>query len=78
MTNRNGYPRLRNGKLEGGGLPPHYIDEKKKEVVFHIKGGFPTTLAIPTWMRAFPSDYKGITCRCEETFYLLRAKVNEG
>ena len=78
MTNRNRYPRMRNGKLEGGGMPPHFIDEKKKEVVFHIPGGFPTTLAIPTWMRAFPDDYRGITCRCEETFYRLRSKVNEG
>ena len=36
MTKRKNYPRLRNGKLEGTGMPPHFIDEKKKEVVFHI------------------------------------------
>ena len=76
MTNRNGYPRMRNGKFESG-LPPHYLDEKSKQVVFHIKGGFPTTLAIPTWMKFFPEDYKGVVVRCEETFYKLRAKVNE-
>ena len=35
MTKRKNYPRLRNGKLEGTGMPPHFIDEKKKEVVFH-------------------------------------------
>ena len=58
-------------------LPPHYIDEKNKEVVFHIKGIYPVTMAIATWMKSFPSDYKGITCRCEETFYTLRAKVND-
>ena len=39
MTKRKNYPRLRNGKLEGTGMPPHFIDEKKKEVVFYIKGG---------------------------------------
>ena len=33
MTKRKNYPRLRNGKLEGTGMPPHFIDEKKKEVV---------------------------------------------
>ena len=77
MTNRRNYPRLRNGKLEGGGIPPHYVDEKNKEVVFHLKGGYPVTMAIPTWMKSFPDDYKGITCRCEETFYKLRAKVKE-
>ena len=77
MTNRRNYPRLRNGKLEGGGMPPHFIDESKKEVVFHIPGVFPVTMAIPTWMKSFPKGFKGVTCRCEETFYKLRAKVNE-
>ena len=77
MTNRRNYPRLRNGKLEGGGIPPHYVDEKNKEVVFHIPSGYPATLGIPTWMRPFPSDYKGSCIRCEESFYRLRAKVNE-
>ena len=77
MTNKNRYPRMRNGNVEGGGLPPHYLDEKNKEVVFHIKGGFPTTMAIPTWMKNFPDGYKGLVVRCEETFYKLRAKVNK-
>ena len=77
MTNKNRYPRMRNGNVEGGGLPPHYWDEKNKEVVFHIPGGFPTTMAIPIWMKRFPPDYKGVVVRCEETFYKLRAKVKE-
>ena len=34
-------------------IPPHFIDEKNKEVVFHIKGGHPITMAIPTWMKSF-------------------------
>ena len=57
-------------------LPPHFIDEKNKEVVFHLKGGYPVTMAIPTWMKSFPDHYKGVSCRCEETFYKLRAKFN--
>jgi hypothetical protein len=77
MTNKNRYPRMRNGNIEGGVMPPHYLDEKNKEVVFHIKGGFPTTMAIPTWMKNFPDGYKGLVVRCEETFYKLRARVNE-
>ena len=77
MTSRKTYPRLRNGKLEGGELPPYFVNEKKQEVVFHIKGGFPTTLAIPTWMKSFPDNYNGVVVRCEETFYKLRAKINE-
>ena len=75
---RKNYPRLRNGKLEGTGMPPHFVDEKKKEVVFHIKGGYPVTMVIPTFMQSFPKGFKGATCRCEETFYKLRTKVNEG
>ena len=74
---RKHYSRLRNGKLEGTGMPPHFVDKKKKEVTFHIPGGFPTTMLIPSWMKFFPPDYKGYACRCEETFYKLRAKVNE-
>ena len=58
-------------------LPPHFVDEKKKVVVFHIKGGYPVTMAIPSFMKSFPKGFKGVTCRCEETFYKLRAKVNE-
>ena len=58
-------------------IPPHFIDEKNKEVVFHPKGGYPVMMAITTWMKFFPDDYKGVTCRGEETFYKLRAKVND-
>ena len=58
-------------------IPPHFIDEKKKEVVFHLKGTFLVQLAIPTWMKSFQDDFKGVTSRCEETFYKLRAKVND-
>ena len=35
-------------------------------------------MAIPTWMKSFPEGVRSVTCRCEETFYKLRAKVNEG
>ena len=67
---------MRNANVEEGSMPPHYLDERNKEVVFHIKGGFSTSMAIPTWMKNFPDEYKGLVVRCEETFYKLRAKVN--
>ena len=73
MTKRSNYPRLRNGRLEGSGLPPHFVDETNKEVVFHVPGGFPVVLAMNSWMKSFPG-YKGSITRCEETFYKLRAK----
>ncbi len=53
-------------------LPPHFLDKKKKKVVFHIKGVLPVTMAIHTWMKSFPPEYKGVVVRCEETFYHLR------
>ena len=58
-------------------LPPHFIDEKNKEVVFHVKGGYSVTMAMSIWMKSFQEDFKGVSCRCEETFYKLRAKVND-
>jgi len=60
-------------------IPPHFLDHKSKEIVFHIKGGYPVTMGIPTWVKKIsaPSDYKAIVVRCEETFYKLRGKVNE-
>ena len=58
-------------------IPPHFTYEKNKEVVFHLKGGYPVTMAIPIWMKSFPDDYKGGTRCSEETFYKLRAKVND-
>ena len=74
---RKNYPPLRNVKLEGGGMPPHFLDKKKKEAIFHIKGGFPVTMEIPSWMQSFPGDYKGVVVRCEETFYKMREKGYE-
>jgi len=57
-------------------LPPHFIMENKKQVVFHIKGGFATSTFIPTFMRQFPEGYKASVVRCEETFYKIREKGN--
>ena len=59
-------------------IPPHYIDEKNKEVVFHIKGGYPVAAMLPSIMsKHFSPEYSCSVVRCEETFYKLRAKVNE-
>ena len=80
---RNPFCKVVNRKVlikwldNGMSLPPHFVDEKNKEVIFHIKGGHPITMAISTWMKSFPDEYKGISCRCEETFYKLRAKLND-
>ena len=65
---RKNYPRLRNGKLEGTGMPPYVVLDDEKEVLFYIPNGFPLTLGIPTWMKCFPDDYKGLVIRSAEAF----------
>ncbi len=53
-------------------LPPHFGREKKKEVMFHIPGAFPTTMIPGLTKEYFPTEYKSIVVRCAETFYRLR------
>jgi len=57
-------------------LPPHFLIKKEKTVVFLIKGVFPEELILEQYMHNFPSFYKGIVMRCEESFYKLRMKAN--
>tara|TARA_B100000700_G_C14394406_1_gene556284 strand:- start:195 stop:383 length:189 start_codon:yes stop_codon:yes gene_type:complete len=54
------------------GIPPHFILEQKKEVVFHVPGAYPIFLALNKWMEYFPKGWKGSVIRCEETFYTMR------
>ena len=62
------YPRLRNGKVEGNtGMFPHIVLHKEKQVLFFIGNGV-GYLAIPTMMKSFPEDYKGVATRNIETF----------
>tara|TARA_B100001029_G_C14780657_1_gene296315 strand:+ start:413 stop:598 length:186 start_codon:yes stop_codon:yes gene_type:complete len=57
MTSRRDYPRLRNGKSEGGGLfCPHIIDEEKKET-WVLCESYITAMGIGSYVRsAFPND----------------------
>ena len=57
-------------------IPPHFIVEKEKKVVFLIKGVFPEDLLLSNYMPHFPKFFKGIVIRCEESFYKMRMKVN--
>ena len=58
-------------------MPPHFVNEKKQETGFDIKGRFPTTMVIPTWVKSFPDNDNGVVVRREETFYKLRGKIKE-
>ncbi len=57
-------------------LPPHFLIQKKKTVVFLIKGIFPENIFLNKYMSIFPEGYKGEIIRCEENFYKMRVKAN--
>ena len=57
-------------------LPPHFIIEKEKKVVFHIKGIYPAQFILDQYISNFPEGYKISIVRCEESFYNMRVKEN--
>ena len=57
-------------------LPPHFVIEKEKKVVFHVKGIIPEEVILDTYISYFPEGYKGILVRCEESFFKMRIKEN--
>ena len=68
------YPRLRNGKLEGGALSSHHIFiEKKKEVWVLCQSSLAAMAIGATMKKSFP-DYT--LCLCDrETFLRLGGKL---
>ena len=57
-------------------IPPHFIVEEEKKVVFLIKGVFPEDLILKSYMPYFLKLLKGNVIRCEESFYKMRMKIN--
>tara|TARA_R100000742_G_C4196330_1_gene26811 strand:+ start:149 stop:376 length:228 start_codon:yes stop_codon:yes gene_type:complete len=58
MTKRN-YPRLRNGKLKGGGFGmfPHIVVEEDKTVWVFVQSSI-TAMGISAWKKRFYPDYE--------------------
>ena len=77
MTNKYRYPRLRNGKLEGGSLPSNHIFIEEKKQIWVLCESSITAMGIGSYFRSAFPDYELCLCR-RETFNRLRAKVNEG
>ena len=71
---RKNYPRLRNGKLSGGGVPrPHIFIEEKKEIWVLYESSI-TAMGIGNYVRnAFP-EYKCCLCN-RKTFLSLGGKL---
>ena len=57
-------------------LPPHFIIQKDKKVVFLVKGIFSEKIILDKYLNNFPKDYQGIIVRCEESFYKMRMEEN--
>ena len=70
----NQYPRLRNGKLEGGGLPSNHIFLEEKKEVWVLCESSITAMGIGAYFKnAFP-DYTLCLCT-RETFLRLGGKI---
>ena len=41
-------------------LPPHIVLQESKEVIFYLENKLPSEITIPTLMKSFPDDYKGM------------------
>ena len=70
---RKNYPRLRNGKLEGGIFRPHIFLEDKKEIWVLCESSI-TAMGIGSYVRSAFPDYKLCLCR-RETFLRMGGKL---
>jgi len=41
-------------------LPPHIVLQDSKEVIFYLENPLGSEITIPTWMKSFPDEYKGM------------------
>ena len=74
MTNRNNYPRLRNGKLEGGGLPSNHIFLEEKKQIWVLCESSITAMGIGNYARNTFPDYRLCLCN-RKTFFSLGGKI---
>ena len=70
---RKNYPRLRNGKLEGGIFRPHIFLEDKKEICVLCESSI-TAMGIGSYIKIHFPDYKFCLCN-RETFLKMGSKV---
>ena len=74
MTNRNSYPRLRNGKLEGGGLPRHHIFVVEKQELWVLCQSSLTAMGIGQYCKSAFPEYELCLCN-KETYLRLGGKL---
>jgi len=74
MTRKN-YPRLRNGKLEGGGLPRHHIFVEEKKQLWVLCQSSLTAMGIGQYCRSAFPEYELCLCN-RETFLKMKGKID--
>ncbi len=74
MSKRKNYPRLRNGKLGGGGLPQHHIFVEEKKQIWVLCESHITAMGIGSYVRSAFPDYELCLCR-RETFLRMGGKL---
>ena len=74
MTSRNKYPRLRNGKLEGGGLPRHHIFVEEKKELWVLCESSLTAMGIGQYCKSAYPEYEVCLCN-RETYLRLGGKI---
>ena len=74
MTNRNGYPRMRNGKLEGGSLPSDHIFLEEKKQIWVLCESSIAAMGIRAGIKSSFPDYELCLCN-RETFLRLGEKI---
>ena len=73
MTKKN-YPRLRNGKLEGGGLfRPHIFNDEAKEIWGLCESSI-TAMGISSYVKSAFPDYTLCLCN-RQTFLKMGGKL---
>ena len=53
-------------------LPPHFVIQKDKKVVFLVKGIFPEEITLDQYINYFPEGYKGMTIKSKCIFNQLK------
>ena len=76
MSNRNNYPRLRNGKLEGGALPRNCIFIEEEKQIWVLCESSISAMGIRASIKSSFPDYE--LCLCNRaTFENLKTRVNQ-
>ena len=68
------YPKVRNGKLEGGGFPRNHIFVEEKKQIWVLCESHITAMGIGSYVRSAFPDYELCLCR-RETFLKMGGKL---